>query len=90
MFKIWSEWNVARLVLPVSAIVVLFWTAGLWTGYRLIVPYLITMGRLHVVKSISLYRLHSKRVAKLHISLQEYGSLWYYLLFDASAYIFSF
>ena len=30
--KIWSEWNVARLVLPVSAIVVLFWTAGLWTG----------------------------------------------------------
>ena len=29
--KIWSEWNVARLVLPVSAIVVLFWTAGLWT-----------------------------------------------------------
>ena len=32
MVKIWSEWNVARLVLPVSAIVVLFWTAGLWTG----------------------------------------------------------
>ena len=31
MVKIWSEWNVARLVLPVSAIVVLFWTAGLWT-----------------------------------------------------------
>ena len=30
--RIWSEWNVARLVLPVSAIVVLFWTAGLWTG----------------------------------------------------------
>ena len=28
MVKIWSEWNVARLVLPVSAIVVLFWTAG--------------------------------------------------------------
>ena len=32
MVKIWSEWNVARLVLPVSAIVILFWTAGLWTG----------------------------------------------------------
>ena len=32
MVKIWSEWNVARLVLPVSAIVVLFWTAGLWTA----------------------------------------------------------
>ena len=36
--KIWSEWNVARLVLPVSAIVVLFWTAGLWTGYVCIQP----------------------------------------------------
>ena len=34
MVKIWSEWNVARLVLPVSAIVVLFWTAGLWTGHN--------------------------------------------------------
>ena len=33
MVKIWSEWNVARLVLPVSALVVLFWTAGLWTDY---------------------------------------------------------
>ena len=33
MVKIWSEWNVARLVLPVSAIVALFWTAGLWTEY---------------------------------------------------------
>ena len=31
MVKIWSEWNVATLVLPVSAIVVLFWSAGLWT-----------------------------------------------------------
>ena len=37
--KIWSEWDVARLVLPVSAIVVLFWTAGLWTVHSKRVPY---------------------------------------------------
>ena len=35
--KIWSEWNVARLVLPVSAIVVLFWTAGLWTASEVLI-----------------------------------------------------
>ena len=36
MVEIWSEWNVARLVLPVSAIVVLFWTAGLWTDSSIV------------------------------------------------------
>ena len=40
MVKIWSEWNVARLVLPVSAIVVLFWTAGLWTAMAYIFAFL--------------------------------------------------